>query len=80
MLFKKTSVMYCENRVKDKNGVCGENNTEILNVKSVGGLKPISVRVKVSYGFLHKISKTVSVREDKAVDRVAKTPLAPMTS
>lgn len=58
----------------------GEINTEILNVKSVGGLKPISVRVKICYSFLHKISKTIDVREDKVADRVAKTPLAPMTS
>jgi hypothetical protein len=58
----------------------GGGYSEILNVKSVGGLKPISVGVKFCYNFLHKISKTLDVREDKAVDRVAKTPLAPTPS
>jgi hypothetical protein len=73
--------MYCENHTKDRNVVCGgERSTEILNVKSVGGLKTIYVRVKVCNSFLHKISKTIGVREDKVLDRVAKTPLAPMTS
>jgi len=58
----------------------GEGNKGILSFKTFGGLKPISVRVKVCYSFLHKISKTVGVREDKAVDRVAKPPLESMTS
>jgi hypothetical protein len=70
MLFKKTTVMYCENHTKGRNVVCvwgrgWGDTTEILNVKSVTGLKPISVRVKVCYSFLHKISKTIDVNEDK---------------
>ena len=46
MLFKKTTAMYCENHTKDMNAVYGGGgNSVILNVKSVGGLKPISERI-----------------------------------
>jgi hypothetical protein len=60
MLFKKKTPMYCKNHTKDMNAVCGGGGggRGVVNVKSVGGLKPISERVKVCYSFLHKISKT----------------------